>query len=178
MELNRKEKDLVYLKEEFELFFKRKYSYLYFFALRYTHDEEIAKDLVFECFHFLWEHIDTFRPETALTYTLTHLQRLCIDWLRKKNLQETNMPSYLAKIKEWNEEQWNESEQRIQIIMDIISKMPPMTCDIMKECYLNKLKYKEVADKYSISEHSVKKHIMKGLDIIRTFFSVKYRKGQ
>ncbi len=165
------------LKREFELFFKEQYSRLYYYALRYVPDEEVCKDLVSESFRFLWEHIDTFCAETALTYMYTHVYHLCIDHLRHAEVVETNMPSYLSTLRDWHTNNHRESDKRIRIIMKLIEQMPPTTRLVMEECYFNEKKYREVAEMTGLSESGIRKHIMKGLDIIRSHFSVKYKKG-
>ena len=90
------------LKNEFEQFFKENYSRLYYYALRYIPDSEICKDLVSDSFHFMWERIETFRVDTALTYMYTHVQHLCIDYIRRSEMKEANVPSYLSMLQEWN----------------------------------------------------------------------------
>lgn len=165
------------LRSAFERFFKENYSRLYYYALRYIPDAEICKDLVSDSFHFMWERIETFRTDTALTYMYTHVQHLCIDYIRRSEMKEANVPSYLSMLKEWNATDWQESEERIQTIMRLIEKMPSVTREVMEQCYLYKKKYREVAAMTGLSESGVRKHIMKGLDIIRSYFSVKYKKG-
>lgn len=61
--------------------------------------------------------------------------------------------------------------------MRLIENMPPTTRLVMEQCYLYKKKYKDVAEMTGLSESGVRKQIMKGLDTIRSFFSVKYKKG-
>lgn len=170
-------KSIAALKKDFEQFFKESYSRLYYYALRYIPDSEICKDLVSDSFHFMWEQIETFRPDTALTYMYTHVQHLCIDYIRRSEMKEANVPSYLSMLREWNAADRQESEERIRIIMHLIENMPPVTRQVMEQCYLYKMKYKEVATMTGLSESGVRKHIMKGLDIIRSYFSVKYKKG-
>jgi RNA polymerase sigma-70 factor (ECF subfamily) len=78
---------------------------------------------------------------------------------------------------EWNDEEHQESEERIAAIMKLIDEMQEPTHTIMEQCYLYKKKYKEVAQMVGLTESGVRKHIMKGLDKIRAFFNVKYKKG-
>ncbi len=166
------------LKKEFERFFKENYVRLYYYALHFIPDSEICKDIVSDSFHYMWERIETFRTETALSYMYTHVRNLCIDHIRHLEMKEANVSSYLSMWQEWNSSDWEESEERIQIIMHLIDEMPSLTRQIMQLCYLHKKKYKEVAEMTGLSESGVRKHIMKGLDIIRSYFSVKYKKGQ
>ena len=116
--------------------------------------------------------------DTALTYMYTHLQRLCIDYLRKQERTENNKQSYLSEIRNWNGAEECEKEERIKTIMRLIEQMPPQTRSIMEQCYLEKKTYREVALLTGLTESGVRKHIMKGLNTIREYFSVNYKKGK
>ncbi len=164
-------------KKAFETFFREHYLRLYYYALRLIPDEEICKDIVGDTFFYLWQHIDDFRPETALTYVYTHVHNLCIDHIRATKRKTVHMASYLEMLREWNTEKHRESEQRIVVIMELISRMPETTRTVMEKRYLEKKPYREVAAEIGMSESGVRKHIMKGLGIIRQYFSVKYKKG-
>lgn len=171
-------KNLGCLRKEFERFYKENYSRFYYYALTLIPDAEICKDLVNDSFHYLWERIETFQPQTARAYMYTHVHHLCIDHMRHAKMEENNREVYLEMVREWNNREHLESEERIRIIMQLIDEMQEPTHTIMEQCYFYKKKYKEVADMVGLSESGVRKHIMKGLDIIRTFFNVKYKKGQ
>lgn len=171
------EERIEFLKKEFEVFFQTNYSRFYYYALRYIPDPETCKDLVSDSFHFMWERIETFRMDTALTYMYTHLYHLCIDYLRRQERQEDSKGSYLSMLQEWNDDGRRESEARIGIIMRLIEEMPLLTRTVMEQCYIYKKKYCEVAQMTGLSESGVRKHVMKGLNIIRQYFSVKYKKG-
>ena len=86
--------------------------------------------------------------------------------------------SYLHMLQEWNDDERRESEQRIATIMELIARMPALTRTVMEKCYIEKKLYREVAQEVNLTESGVRKHVMKGLDIIRRFFSVKYKKRQ
>ncbi len=162
----------------FEHFFKNNYSRLYYYALHYISDSEVCKDIVSEAFRYLWEKADVIDPETVLSYMFTHVRNLCIDHLRHIEVEESYAKSYTKMVSEINEEEWEETEIRIKRIMQIIETLPPQTKFIMEQNYLHKMKYKEIAEVMNLTESGVRKHIMKGLDIIRKEFSVKYKKGK
>ncbi len=159
-------------------FFKQNYVRLYYYALTYVSNEETCKDIVGESFRHLWERIDTFCPESALSYMFVHVHNLCIDHIRHTAVEHTYIESYLDVVAEMNEASWKESEDRMEIIWKIIEEMPVQTRFCMEQCYFHKKKYKEVAQILGLTESGVRKHIMKGLDMIRARFSVKYKKGQ
>ena len=167
-----------YLRTEFEKFYKENYSRFYYYALTLVPDAEICKDLINDSFHYLWERIASFQPQTARSYMYTHVHHLCVDHIRHAQMVENNRDAYLNMVREWNDREHLESEERIRIIMQMIDEMQEPTHTIMEQCYLYKKKYKEVAAMVGLSESGVRKHIMKGLDIIRAFFKVNYKKGR
>lgn len=165
------------LRKGFEVFFKESFNRLYYYALRYIPEPETCKDIVSDSFHYMWERIDTVELDTALTFMYTNIRFRCLDHIRHAKMKEANIPSYIAMLETWDDDEWRESEERIEKIMELIDEMPPKTQEIMKQCYIHKKKYKEVAEIVELSESGVRKHIMKGLDIIRQHFSVNYKKG-
>ena len=164
-------------KKAFEAFFKESYSTLYYYALHLIPEEETCKDIVGESFFYLWQHIREFRPESALTYMYTHVHHLCIDHIRNTKRRAAHTVSYLRMLQEWNTDERRESERRIATIMELIAHMPPLTRTVMEKCYIEKKMYREVAQEVNLTESGVRKHVMKGLDIIRQHFSVKYKKN-
>lgn len=165
------------LKKEFETFYQENYARFYYYALHFISDSEACKDVVNDTFFFMWEHMEKLQMRTATTYMYTHLQRLCIDYLRRQQRQANNELLYLLKQKEWSDEEHREDEARIRTIMTLIENMPPLTRTIMEQCYLYKKTYQEVASITGLSESGVRKHIMKGLSTIREHYSVTYKKN-
>lgn len=174
--MKKREEDI--LRKNFEIFFRENYARFYYYALRFIPEEETCKDLVSDTFSFMWERIENMQMDTALTYMYTHLQRLCIDYLRKQERTENNKQSYLSEVRNWNGAEEREKEERIKTIMRLIEQMPPQTRSIMEQCYLEKKTYREVALLTGLTESGVRKHIMKGLNTIREYFSVNYKKGE
>lgn len=173
-----KKRDEDILRKNFEIFFRENYARFYYYALRFIPEEEACKDLVSDTFSFMWERIENMQMDTALTYMYTHLQRLCIDYLRKQERTENNKQSYLSEVRNWNGAEEREKEERIKTIMRLIEQMPPQTRSIMEQYYLEKKTYREVALLTGLTESGVRKHIMKGLNTIREYFSVNYKKGE
>ena len=141
--MKKREEDI--LRKNFEIFFRENYARFYYYALRFIPEEETCKDLVSDTFSFMWERIENMQMDTALTYMYTHLQRLCIDYLRKQERTENNKQSYLSEVRNWNGAEERKKEERIKTIMRLIEQMPPQTRSIMEQCYLEKKTYREVA---------------------------------
>jgi len=65
-----------------------------------------------------------------------------------------------------------EYEERLRIVKQIISELPPRTRFVLEQCYFNNKKYQEVAEILDVTSSAVKKHIMKALSILRERLSV------
>lgn len=161
----------------FEIFFRDNYTRLYYYALHFISDSEVCKDIVSDAFRHLWEKDELLVPETILSYMFIRIRNLCIDYIRHSQVEMSYVKDYLDIVAEMDDESWTETEARIQKIMQIIGSLPEMTKLIMEQNYLNQKKYKEIAEMVGISESGVRKHVMKGLEMIRKEFSVNYKKG-
>lgn len=162
----------------YEDFFKERYTHLYYFALHFVPDTEVAKDIVSEAFRSLWEKIDTINYETMMSYMLTCVRNLCIDHIRHEETKYIYINSYDRLTSELDAEDWSEMDRRCSDVMHELDLLPAKTRFIMEQNYLYKKKYKEIAEMTGLTESGVRKQIMKGLDIIRSKFSVKYKKGR
>ena len=70
----------------------------------------------------------------------------------------------------------NEEDERLTDIKNVIKTLSPKTQLVFQECYINKRKYKEVAEELDITADGVKKHIIKALKTIREEIHKKYKK--
>ena len=55
-------------------------------------------------------------------------------------------------------------------IMEAVNLLTPRTQQVLKACYVERKKYKEVAEELNISKSAVKKHIMNALKTLREKF--------
>ena len=69
-----------------------------------------------------------------------------------------------------NPDYWDVREDKIQAIMGSLDELTPRTRQILKLCYVERKKYREVAVELQISESAVKKHIMQALSYMRQKF--------
>ncbi|MBP1617125.1 MAG: hypothetical protein H6Q14_952 [Bacteroidetes bacterium] len=170
-------RDFSFKEKFFEKFFRENYSRFYYYALHFISDSEICKDIVSEAFKHVWEKGDGIIPETLHAYMFNRIRNSCIDHIRHAQVEESYIKEHQKLVSEMDDESWMETEKRIQKIMDIIQGLPTMTRMIMEQNYLHQKKYKEIADMFEMSESGIRKHVMKGLEIIRKEFSVNYKKG-
>lgn len=166
---------------DFDTLFRYHYRPLCLYAIHYVHDIDAAEDVVQECFSVLWEKTEQEGGEIAnvRSYLYTMVRNRSLDWLKQNSMFDTTLsPSDLEdRLIEEEVEERTVMEARIWTAIDSL----PDRC---REVFLlNKrdgMKYKDIADKFHISVHTVDNHIQKALRLIRegaykvyTFFSAK-----
>lgn len=156
----------------FETFFKEKYSQAYFLALRILHDDEASKDVVADAFELVLRRTKQEKVDNISAYLMTSVRNVCLDYIRKQNVRSHYVQASVQATEQLihNPDQWDVREERIQAIMGSLDELTPRTRQILKLCYVERKKYREVAVELQISESAVKKHIMQALSYMRQKF--------
>ena len=157
----------------FEQLYKDNYTRLYYYAFRFITDEETCKDIVNDVFEKAWQNFGKLNPETASAYLYAQVRNRCIDYLRHQEVEEQYADFYRTITEEDIDTSPNEREERILRIEAFIEQLKDPTKTILKECYYENKKYKEVAEDFGISTSGVKKHIMKALKMLREEFGIR-----
>lgn len=154
-------------RKKFELFFKENYMPFYFFALRIINDEETSKDIVNDSFEFAWTKLDSIDVVNWKSYLLSYIRNKCVDYIRHQEVKKKYVEFYKELMLENRHIVSSGQDERILQIRKIMESFTPQTKLVFEECYLREKKYKEVADELGISINAVKKHIVKGLKMLR-----------
>ena len=62
-------------------------------------------------------------------------------------------------------------DERLERVQKVINSLSPQTRKVLEGCYFSGKKYVEVGNELGISVNTVKKHIMKVLNLLREEFS-------
>ena len=97
--------------KEFEELFKKNYSKLFYYALDWVEDSEVAKDIVSELFGDTWRRYERLRNERIEAYLYRSVHNLCINYLRDKQVEmkyqqeviEKRMGQFVDKVSHWKE---------------------------------------------------------------------------
>lgn len=152
--------------ESFERFFKENYSKFCFYALRYVDDEDACRDIVSSGFEYVWKRYGLNDVDNWANYMLSYIRNKCIDHIRHDAVHKKYADFYMS-VTSPHTESYDEQEERIALMGGLIDTLPPKTRLVLQECFLNKKKYKEVAEELEVSVSAVHKHIMKALRILR-----------
>jgi RNA polymerase sigma-70 factor (family 1) len=159
-------------KVSFEQLFRDNYGKAYYLALRILHDDEASKDVVADAFELVWRRLQDSDVDKLSSYLLTAVKNVCLDYIRKQNIRNRYVQASVQAVGKlsFNPEEVDLHEEKIQTIMRSLDELTPRTQQIVTMCYVQRKKYREVAEKLGISESAVKKHIMQALSYMRQKF--------
>ena len=159
-------------KVSFEQLFRDNYGKAYYLALRILHDDEASKDVVADAFELVWWRLQDSDVDKLSSYLLTAVKNVCLDYIRKQNIRNRYVQASVQAVGKlsFNPEEVDLHEEKIQTIMRSLDELTPRTQQIVTMCYVQRKKYREVAEELGISESAVKKHIMQALSYMRQKF--------
>ncbi len=164
--------------QEFSALFMKYRDRFVSIAMSYVRDAVIAEDIVADAFTRFWDS----RNEIVLTsvpeaYILTAVKNRCLNHMRDRMtqmrlLQQMHTDVYRALAKEIeilsSEDISFLFETDIaQIFRNILKELPALSKDVFLSSRFEGLTYKEISEKYNISERKVKREIQKVLELMR-----------
>ncbi len=161
--------DQLAFREIFESFSPKVYG----FALKLTHSEELAQEVVQDVFMKIWvsrESLSTVNYFPSYLYTVTRnhafnmMKRLALEQRVKENIRK--------EISEVHEDPQETSvyQDYHHMLVHAISQLPPQQRLVYSLCHQKGLKYDEVARELNISRLTVKTHMQKALRTIKSHF--------
>lgn len=155
-------------KSEFDSVFREFYSQLYFFARQYVDDDEACRDIVSGAFERLWQNFSKVERVSVKSFLYIAVRNLCVDHARHVS-RHREYARYVAAMSRYATDASSllEREELQRRVNRKIGELKPPTRDIFVACYVERKKYKEVAEQMGISVSTVKKHIVKALKAMR-----------
>lgn len=171
-------------KEAFEFLFKRYYPRLQGYAIRFVEDEEVARDIIQECFLKFWEKRELLSSVSVTSLLFAMVRNSCLNYLKHLSIIEKHQIEYLANQE--GEERlyyadfamdaeykllYDELREQINIV---INNLPERCREVFIMSRFKNLKNREIADKLKISTTAVEKQISKALSSFSKHFKDKY----
>jgi RNA polymerase sigma-70 factor (ECF subfamily) len=157
-------------KATFESLFRSEFKELCFFALQFTKDTDMAREITQEAFISLWEKrgsIDLSKP--VKTYLSTTVRNKCLNWLRdnkKFNKGILDIEGLLSEKTYVQPDRLVEAEIRDRI-GKAIEELPVKCREIFVLNRHENLKYQEIATRLEISVKTVETQMSKALQHMR-----------
>ena len=153
--------------DHFEQLYRGNYARLYYYAFRFVADEEACRDIVNDVFEQAWKDREQLQEATAVACLYTRTRNRCIDYLRHRQVEQQYATFLRTLTSEDPSIPPGEREERVRRMERYLERMTDPTRSIVKQCYYDGKKYREVAEERGITPDGVKKHIVKALRMLR-----------
>ncbi|SFB80724.1 RNA polymerase sigma-70 factor, ECF subfamily [Parapedobacter composti] len=158
--------------QAFKSIFLALHERVYRFALTYTKNEELSKEVTQEAFIQLWLHREKLSENLPLyPYLFTHVRRLTIDAFRKNAIVQRFNQEWLT----YPEQLSNQTEETIhsneitRITDDLVNKLPRQQRVVFRMSRFYGLTYDEIAERLNISKYTVKYHLVTALKTLKQY---------
>lgn len=155
----------------FEELFKKNYSRLFYYALDWVEDEEMAKDLTSELFGDLWKRYDSLHEDNLEAYLYKALRNKCLNYLKHLSIEKQYQAQMLEMKEAYIDEDESRHEEHLRLIERTMDTFTSQTRTIFEQCYFQGKSYQETADALGISVSAVHKHMNKAFNTFREAFA-------
>lgn len=156
--------------DSFEVLFRTYYQELCNYVYQYFHDKDTAEEIVQDLFYKLWNKKETLMIRTSIrSYLYKSAYNNTMLLLREKNTRHvTDIIPDNAEMTTVNEpDELLQASELNKIVQSTISSMPKKVRKIFELSRFEGLKYKEIADRLSISIKTVEANMGKALKLFR-----------
>ncbi len=157
----------------FEYLFKTYYPRLYGYAVRFTEDDEITRDIIQESFIKVWEKRQLLTAVSLSSLLFTMVRNACLNHLKHRAIVGRYQMTYLANVRgeerlyhidfQFDSDKELLYEEMQQQIGTVMAGLPERSREIFAMSRFEGLKNREIAEKLGISTTAVEKHISKAI---------------
>ena len=160
-------------KEIFKSRFQKHYSRLCNIAYGYVSDRDDSEDIVQELFISIWNKGLDSMPEAEFTaYVTTSLKNSCISFLRKRKEDVVSIEDYpflAGDVTDDSPEAGHQPPTPEELLESALATLPPKCKDIFLMAKLQGMKYREIAEKLSLSEKTIENQMTKAIKLLRAY---------
>ncbi|MGB0885491.1 MAG: RNA polymerase sigma-70 factor [Chitinophagales bacterium] len=152
---------------ELKNLFDKSYQYLVIKAVRIVYKQDVAEDLVQECFIKLWEKRETIDAKISIEVYLNKMIRnKCLDYLKKNKVRLEELDENIGLAADSDDK---EEAQEIQRNIDkTLNSLPEKCRQVFVLSRFEEMSYKEISDQLDISKKTVEAHVSKALKSFRS----------
>ncbi len=154
-------------RKEYNIAVKNLSDRLYAFALKFTGDEDVAKDLVQDAYERLWINIDKIEAGNAKSFLYKTVYRLCVDYSRKIKVrlryeQENISPAHTAPE--------NEFFDTAEHLDAALATLPEIQKSVLLLRDLEGYAYDKIGEITGLNESQVKVYIYRARKAVKNYF--------
>lgn len=151
---------------------KTHYNDLYRYALKYTADKELAKDIVSQFFVHFWEKRSMLaNADNLQTYLLVSFRNYIIHYLQKIQRQ-LDLPVQDFPGFEYSYEEYLIAGQRQshikQLLQEALETLPPRQRQLLQLRFYDSLSYEQIAQRTDLAQRTVYNKIHEAIKTLRS----------
>lgn len=151
----------------FKEIFKKYYLPVRSFAWRFVKDNDIAEDIIQDCFLNVWEKRLTFSVIAEIrSYLYTSTRNACLDYLKHEQIKQKHAIHLLATVSQEEEQEYILEEEVDALIYQAIGTLSQQAKK-MVIMTLNGDSNLEIAQKLNVTINTVKSTKLKAYQILR-----------
>jgi RNA polymerase sigma-70 factor (ECF subfamily) len=154
--------------DAFQMLFLDFFSPLCVFAYRYVGYWDVCEDIVQETFYKIWKNRKQININTSSrNFLLTSVKNSCIDYLRKKDLEQQWMEKEAQSGVLYAQGDLYSHTELERMLSAALAKLPDTVRQIFEMNRFEEKTYKEIAEEKNISIKTVEARMTKALKILR-----------
>jgi len=154
----------------FEMLFRRYYEDLCRWAFHYLHDIDSSEEVVQDLFYHLWRDHTAISIHTSVkSYLYRSVSNNC-KMLLKKQVRRSAIETELSREEMNKQEQPSEvleANEIREVVIKTLAELPERPATIFRMSRYEGMKYREIAEKLSISVKTVEANMGKALEMFR-----------
>ncbi|SOD18292.1 RNA polymerase sigma-70 factor [Pedobacter xixiisoli] len=163
-------------RQAFDAIYNKYWEGIYLYIAKIIKDEEVAQDLLQEIFVSFWLRCEELEIESLKAYLFTAARYSSLTYIKqniKKNNYEESMSEFFSQH-DHSLEQNIDAKELANFIDDQLQHLPEKMREIYVLSRKELLSHKEISERLSISDKTVKKQIGNALKIFRLRLSDLY----
>lgn len=158
--------------EAFHTLYTECFEQLCTYACRFVYDQEEAQDIVQDSFYALWTNLRFYNPDySVLTYLTQIVKNNCYNYLNSLRIHDEHRDKIIEALLFSDLHDSEPDEDIRRRLHEVLDELPERGRAILLAHVLEKKKLKTIADEIGIAESTVKTHLKRVMQVLRTRLS-------
>lgn len=159
-------------KEQFHRMFLRHYPRLVRLATQFTGDGDEARDIVADVMETAWRRHAGMEEGCLGAWLYRCVRNACLNRLRHIKVENCHMADLIEATKAATDGDYLRRERLLTYVEAVAGSLKEPTRSIIRMCYYEHMTHAQAAERLGISPETVKKHIRKAFDAIRSSIKI------